>query len=99
MFLKHKNITISGIDDSMRTMFKNSMKGEYETWRADFMKNFTESQNAKDGASSNENKADDTKIDPDQETPQSDPTTEDQSQYNQDATASDEEPSTVHLSF
>lgn len=26
-------------------MFRNSMKSEYETWKTDFMKNFTESIN------------------------------------------------------
>lgn len=45
--MKHKNITISGVDDSFKEMLKNSMSEEFKTWKADFMKNFTDAINQK----------------------------------------------------
>jgi hypothetical protein len=59
IFLKSKNITVSGVDDSFKSMFKNSMKNEYETWKTNFLKNFADSLNQK-GDSGNSSGTDST---------------------------------------
>ena len=36
MFLKSKNITIGDSDNSVKDMFRNSMKSEYDAWKKEF---------------------------------------------------------------
>lgn len=73
MFLKYKNISISNSDDSIKNMFRSSMKDEYEIWREEFMQNFTKHMNDKNNAENSDNQTttnstDDTEIPQDKTT-------------------------------